>query len=169
MAKDPAFLFYPNDWLGGTLGMTLEQKGAYIELLMLQFNRGHMTSHMIAHTVGQVFDGIKEKFIQDANGCWYNVRLEEEKDRRKRFTDSRKNNKLGINQYKNNFGHMTSHMENENSISINSNSKLKKHGKSENGFSGNFKAQGEELFAERARKRAEEEDRNRGKDIEGKE
>ena len=46
MAKDPAFLFYPNDWLGGTMGMTFEEKGAYMELLMMQFNRGHMTSHM---------------------------------------------------------------------------------------------------------------------------
>jgi len=38
MAKDPAFLFYPNDYIGGTMGMTFEEKGAYIELLMLQFN-----------------------------------------------------------------------------------------------------------------------------------
>ena len=25
MAKDPAFLFYPNDWLGGTIGMSFEE------------------------------------------------------------------------------------------------------------------------------------------------
>ena len=43
MAKDPAFLFYPNDYMGGTLGMTLEEKGAYMELLILQFNKGHFT------------------------------------------------------------------------------------------------------------------------------
>jgi uncharacterized protein YdaU (DUF1376 family) len=49
MAKDPAFLFYPNDYIGGTMGMTFEEKGAYIELLMLQFNRGHMDGHMIGH------------------------------------------------------------------------------------------------------------------------
>ena len=46
MAKDPAFLFYPNDWLGGTIGMSFEEKGAYMELLIAQFNLGHMTSHM---------------------------------------------------------------------------------------------------------------------------
>jgi uncharacterized protein YdaU (DUF1376 family) len=39
MAKDPAFLFYPTDWLGGTMGMTFEQKGAYMNFLMLQFNK----------------------------------------------------------------------------------------------------------------------------------
>ena len=43
MGKDPAFLFYPNDWLGGTMGMTFEQKGAYMELLMMQFNQGQFT------------------------------------------------------------------------------------------------------------------------------
>jgi len=26
MSKDPAFLFYPNDYIGGTMGMTFEEK-----------------------------------------------------------------------------------------------------------------------------------------------
>lgn len=120
--KDPAFLFYPNDYLGGTMGMTFEEKGAYIELLMMQFNRGHMTSHMIGQTVGQIWDKIQDKFIQDKNGLWYNSRLEEEKNKRQLYTESRKNNIKGVNQYtkKNNKksghmdGHLTSHMENEN-------------------------------------------------------
>lgn len=100
MAKDPAFLFYPNDWLGGTLGMTFEQKGAYIELLMLQFNRGHMTEHMIGQTVGQLFGQILDKFVKDDAGLWYNPRLDEEKEKRINYVNSRKNNKLGVNQYK---------------------------------------------------------------------
>jgi uncharacterized protein YdaU (DUF1376 family) len=112
MAKDPAFLFYPNDYLGGTMGMTFEEKGAYIDLLMLQFNRGHMTEHMIGHTVGQLWKNIKDKFIQDPTGLWYNVRLDEEKSKRMAFTQSRRNNIKGINQHT--LGHMTSHMENVN-------------------------------------------------------
>ena len=112
MSKDPAFLFYPNDYLGGTMGMTFEEKGAYIELLMLQFNRGHMTEHMIGHTVGQLWKNIKDKFIQDPTGLWYNVRLDEEKSKRMAFTKSRRNNIKGVNQHT--IGHMTSHMENEN-------------------------------------------------------
>jgi uncharacterized protein YdaU (DUF1376 family) len=120
MAKDPAFLFYPNDWLGGTIGMTFEEKGAYMELLMMQFNRGHMTSHMCGQVVGQIWDNIKDKFVQDEKVLWYNKRLEEEQENRKNFTNSRKNNLSGTNQYtkkdkktghKN--GHMTSHMEDE--------------------------------------------------------
>jgi len=117
MGKDPAFLFYPGDWLGGTLGMSFEEKGAYMELLMLQFNRGHMTSHMIGQTVGQLWDKLKDKFAQDDKGLWFNKRLEEEQNKRKTFTVSRKNNLKGENQYSKRGqvkGHMTPHMENEN-------------------------------------------------------
>lgn len=114
MAKDPAFLFYPGDWLGGTMGMTFEEKGAYFELLMLQFNRGHMTTHIIGQTVGQLWDKIKDKFTKDEDGLWYNKRLEVEKDNRKSYTNSRKNNKLGNNQHTKKTGHMSSHMEDEN-------------------------------------------------------
>lgn len=110
MGKDPAFLFYPNDWIGGTMGMTLEEKGAYIELLMMQFNRGHMTTHMIGQTIGQLWDNVKDKFVQDNNGRWYNERLELEKKKRKAFVKSRNNNKLGKNQYSKNIGHMSGHM-----------------------------------------------------------
>jgi hypothetical protein len=145
MAKDPAFLFYPNDWLGGTMGMTFEQKGAYMELLMLQFNRGHMTEHMIGQTVGQIWDGLKDKFQKDKDGLWFNERLEVEKTKRKSYVTSRLNNKTGKNQYSKDGGHMTSHMENEDGcINI---VKNKTNGKQK--FSGNFKAQGEEFFLNR--------------------
>jgi len=127
--KDPAFLFYPGDWLGGTLGMTFEEKGAYMELLMMQFNRGHMTSHMVGQVVGQLWDKIKDKFIQDEAGLWYNVRLESEQNKRNAYTNSRKNNIKGTNQHTKNIahmeGHMTSHMENEN---INENRNIIKEG-----------------------------------------
>lgn len=131
--KDPAFLFYPNDYIGGTMGMTFEEKGAYIELLMMQFNRGHMTEHMIGQTVGQLWDKLHTKFIKDDKGLWYNERLEIEKEKRQRYTESRRNNKEGINQHtkKGNKKRsldssyeqtMTKHMENENnSIDVCSN------------------------------------------------
>lgn len=125
MAKDPAFLFYPGDYIGGTMGMTFEEKGAYIELLMMQFMRGHMTKHMIVHVVGQLWENIKHKFVEDENGLFYNLRLDEEKIKRANFTKSRNNNKKGKNQHNKIYeesghisshmsGHMTSHMENEN-------------------------------------------------------
>lgn len=126
MAKDPAFLFYPNDYIGGTMGMTFEEKGAYVELLMCQFNRGHMTYHMCGQVVGQILDKIIHKFEKDENGLYYNVRLEQEINKRKAYSESRKNNITGKNQYTKSDAHMdghtTSHMENENE-NINSNKK----------------------------------------------
>jgi uncharacterized protein YdaU (DUF1376 family) len=121
MAKDPAFLFYPGDYVSGTMGMTFEEKGAYMDLLMLQFNRGHMNTHMIQHTVGHLWEQVKCKFIQDAEGLWYNVRLDIEKEKRKTFTESRRNNIKSKNKpleehsyeiHMNN--HMEPHMENVN-------------------------------------------------------
>lgn len=151
MAKDPAFLFYPNDYIGGTMGMTFEEKGAYMELLMTQFNRGHMTSQVIeqvlGHTFGRLWVTIKDKFIIDGQGLYYNERLDMEKSKRKNFTESRRNNVLGKNQHtktdghkpsdmtKHIGGHMTSHMENEN---INENKEIIK--KDENEKSSNKKS-----------------------------
>lgn len=44
MAKDPRFNFYPDNWTGGTMGFTLEQRGAYFELLVLNFYQGPFTA-----------------------------------------------------------------------------------------------------------------------------
>lgn len=121
MAKDPAFLFYPGDYVSGTMGMTFEEKGAYMDLLMLQFNRGHMNTHMIQHTVGHLWEQVKCKFIQDDEGLWFNVRLDFEKEKRKTFTESRRNNIKPKEKPKKEHSyethmntHMNSHMENEN-------------------------------------------------------
>jgi uncharacterized protein YdaU (DUF1376 family) len=121
MAKDPAFLFYPGDYVSGTMGMTFEEKGAYMDLLMLQFNRGHMNTHMIQHTIGHLWEQVKCKFIQDNEGLWYNVRLDIEKEKRKTFTESRRNNIKPKNKpsYEPSYEthmqpHMDSHMENVN-------------------------------------------------------
>jgi hypothetical protein len=43
MAKDPAVLFYTQDFLVGTLTMTNEQVGKYIRLLCLQHQKGKLT------------------------------------------------------------------------------------------------------------------------------
>ena len=99
MAKNPAILWYPNDYLGGTMGMTLEEKGAYVELLMMQFNVGHMGGHMIGQVVGHLWDRVKHKFVQDENGLWYNERLEDEQNKRAAYSQSRRNNLSGKNQY----------------------------------------------------------------------
>jgi hypothetical protein len=118
MGKDPAFLFYPGDWDGGTKLFTRAEKGAYMDLLIAQFNCGHMTIQEVGHMLGQDFDSmweskLKKKFAVDADGKFYNVKLENEQIRRKSFTESRKQNFCGINQHSHMGAHTTSRMETE--------------------------------------------------------
>jgi len=113
MGKDPAFLFYPGDWLGGTIAFSRAHKGAYMDLLMGQYNMGHMGLEDIKQILGSDFDLMWEtklaaKFIKDEKGLFYNEKLENEVLRRKKYTDSRKKN------LKKTKPHMGLHMENGN-------------------------------------------------------
>lgn len=122
MAKDPAFLFYPGDWLGGTLHLNFACKGAYMDLLMLQFQKDHMTIHMIKHMLGHMFDEIwpqiSDKFETDGTNYW-NERLKIEKNKRIRYSKSRSDNRNSKENADNHMSnhmsnHMIQHMENEN-------------------------------------------------------
>ncbi len=97
MSKDPAFLFYPNDWLGGTMGYPFELKGCYIELLIYQFNNGHFSIEEAKQVLSICFDVawpmLSKKFAKDEKG-YYNERLQAEIEKRSRFTESRRANGL---------------------------------------------------------------------------
>lgn len=95
MAKDPAFLFYPGDWLGGTMGMTFEEKGAYLELLLFQFNNGKFSEAQAKQVLricsASVVETVIQKFDTDGTLFW-KQRLCDEVDKRKRFSESRRKN-----------------------------------------------------------------------------
>lgn len=95
MAKDPAFLFYPGDWLQGTMGMTFEEKGAYFELLIYQFNNGQFkkaqAKQVLSMCDASVFDNVLQKFDTDGTFFW-KQRLSDEIEKRKKFSESRRNN-----------------------------------------------------------------------------
>ena len=97
MSKDPAFLFYPNDYLGGTMGMTFEQKGAYIDLLIFQFNNHHFTEEQAKQVLSicfaNVWQVLKNKFKKEGE-FYFNERLRTEVDKRKAYTESRRINAL---------------------------------------------------------------------------
>lgn len=97
MSKDPAFLFYPNDYLGGTMGMTFEQKGAYIDLLIYQFNNHHFTEEQAKQVLSICFANawqvLKNKFKKEGE-FYFNERLRTEVDKRKAYTESRRINAL---------------------------------------------------------------------------
>lgn len=113
MAKDPAFLFYYQDFAYGTRKLTFEEKGAYIELLCEQADSGHLSINDIKRILKNSFhiwDAICEKFITDDKGCFYNEVLELHLLKRRNFTESRKNNLKG----KHKATHMDTHMEDVN-------------------------------------------------------
>lgn len=89
-SKDPATLWYWNDWIGGTLTLTRQAKGAYMDLLTAQFNSGHLTETQIKTLLGtdQGLWGtvLREKFLVDGDGKYYNKRLDDEIQRRANFS-----------------------------------------------------------------------------------
>lgn len=121
MGKDPAFLFYPGDWLGGTMGMTFEEKGCYIELLMMQFNLGQFTEAQAKQVLSICYPvawaTLKQKFSTDGTYFW-NERLRIEIEKRRKFTESRRSNALSSSDKRDMVEHMQehmpTHMENEN-------------------------------------------------------
>lgn len=99
MSKDPAFLFYPQDFYTGTVFMTDEQTGKYIRLLCLQHQTGHLEEkHML--NICKTYDvEIFSKFIRDDKGLYYNERLDKEINRRVNYCESRRKNKMSKKTY----------------------------------------------------------------------
>lgn len=120
--KDPAFLFYSQDFYTGVATLTMEERGKYITLLCLMHQQGRMTEETISFLVGSISVNLKSKFKIDENGFWFNERLEIESEKRAKFTESRRTNGFKGGRPKNeekpngkaNKMHMDNHMENEN-------------------------------------------------------
>jgi len=116
MAKDPAFLFYSSDFITGVAFMSDEQVGKYIRLLCMQHLHGHLSEKHMMHICKTYDADIFAKFKKDDDGLYYNQRVEDEINKRKNFTDSRKANRISkktiiSSTYEK---HMSPHMENEN-------------------------------------------------------
>jgi uncharacterized protein YdaU (DUF1376 family) len=95
MAKDPAYLFYSDNFLSGTMFFSDEQVGKYIRLLCAQHLTGHLEEkNMILICKSYDFE-IWKKFVKDDVGLFYNERLENEINKRKAYTESRSKNKKG--------------------------------------------------------------------------
>lgn len=121
MAKDPAFLFYYQDFLVGTDEFTNEEVGAYIKCLCIQAAKGGISEkHMkIICKSPDVHEIIRKKFV------WYpeeemlrNDRLREETEKRKKYCESRSSNKKGKKHTKITSSSYDQHMEDENTCII---------------------------------------------------
>jgi uncharacterized protein YdaU (DUF1376 family) len=80
------------------MGMTFEEKGAYLELLLFQFNNGRFSKAqaklVLSICSASVFDKVLQKFDTDGKVFW-KQRLADEIERRKKFSESRRNNAKG--------------------------------------------------------------------------
>lgn len=95
MAKDPATLWYWNDWHSGTILLSRFLKGCYMDLLHAQFNHGPLSLEEVKAVLGgdfgQAWPTLSKKF-SEANGRYFNERMEDEKKKRKKHSEHQSNN-----------------------------------------------------------------------------
>jgi hypothetical protein len=114
MSKDPAFLFYSSDFLTGTMFMDNEQVGKFIRLICAQHQKGRLTEKDMLKICGTHDEDIFEKFALDGAGLYYNERLEQEVEKRKAYSESRRNNRKKKEDMIDTSLSYVQHMENEN-------------------------------------------------------
>lgn len=113
MAKDPAFLFYYQDFLVGTSFMTPTDVGHYILLLCYQAAKGHLPKNQLSNICRShdISNEVLSKFSVDKNGLFFNERLEKEIEKRRLYSLSRSKNRSYKKKISKSY---VKHMENEN-------------------------------------------------------
>lgn len=126
MAKDPAFLFYSADFMMGTALMSETEVGQYIRILCHMHQSGRLSMEDMLNICPHISSRVVGKLMKDDQNRYYSVRLEEEVEKRKKYSESRKKNRLNktCKSYDNTYvksyvDGMSTHMENENINSIN--------------------------------------------------
>ena len=93
--RAPAFQFYADDFLAGTMTMTNEERGAYISLLCLQWSKGCVTEldiQRICLGMPTHCQGIcQSKFQLGDDGHYRNQRLEVERSKQKERSQKQSN------------------------------------------------------------------------------
>ena len=113
MSKDPAVLFYTSDFLTGTTLMSNEQVGKYIRLLCIQHQKGVLSEKDMLKICDSYDEDIFDKFEKCEEG-FYNLRMREEFEKRKKYSESRANNRKKKEDMNNICKSYEEHMENEN-------------------------------------------------------
>lgn len=93
--KDPAFPFYAQDFLVGTLHLTCQETGAYIKLLAYQWVNMGIPKQRLGIIMGSGWENtwlaISDKFVEK-DGVYFNNRLEAEREKRSRFKEKQAEN-----------------------------------------------------------------------------
>ena len=94
--------------------MTNEQVGAYMRLLCLQHQKGELTEKDMLYICGTRDEDIWNKFEKSETGTFFNSRLRFEIERRKAYSESRRNNRKKKDISKTYVEHMETETENVN-------------------------------------------------------
>ena len=90
--KPPAFQFYAEDFLAGTLDMSQAEVGAYIRLLCHQWDKGFLSQDrekLQRIAGGPVSEDVLSKFQVGSDGLLRNVRLETERVKQQEYRTAR--------------------------------------------------------------------------------
>ena len=120
MAKDPAVLFYYQDFLVGTQFMSDSEVGQYMRILCHQADKGVLTEEQVLSIcrANAIPKSIREKLLVDEDGLFYQKRMREEKEKRSLFVESRRKNAFMTKAYAK---HMEDEIDNEIDSSFNKN------------------------------------------------
>lgn len=93
--KSPAVLFYTSDFLTGTTFMNNEEVGCYIRLLCYQHQKGHIQEKDMKKICNSLDSDseVFRKFVIDKEGNYFNKRMEEEIEKRNKYSKSRSDNR----------------------------------------------------------------------------
>ena len=93
--KDPAVLFYFQDFLVGTEFMTDDEVGKYMRILCHLADKGSLCKSQILRIckTSTIPEVISEKLLIDENGNYYQRRMREEREKRVNYSESRRINR----------------------------------------------------------------------------
>lgn len=125
MGKDPAFLFYDGDAAKDVSHMNRLERGCYFDIIQAQRKFGKMPEQLIKKILGSDFEQCWESIkicLSYVEDMYYIEWLHDSIEKRKKYSESRSNNRKGLKKEKNKH-HMKNicetydkHMENENKI-----------------------------------------------------
>ena len=98
--------------------MDNDQVGKFIRLMCAQHQKGRLTEKDMLKICGTHDEDIFSKFAVDEAGLYYNERLEQEVDKRKAYSESRRNNRKKKEDMLITSPSYVLHMENENENEI---------------------------------------------------
>lgn len=103
MAQPPSFPFYAGDWIAGTATLSLEAKGAYIDLIAHQWNANEGVPGDDLVALSRIIRGSKSdakrlwpmiasKFVLQPDGTYRNARVEHEREAKARYYEAKRRN-----------------------------------------------------------------------------